>query len=414
VRSPSADLRFHARRVALVATAIAAAIYVLACLVVNLMAEHRIDTAIDTRVTERLHEVAVLRPESTPGRHISAGRGDLDDAPVLVWWVPAGKSAVPLTPSTPALPRSAWGARALGMTMIGTQHFRVAGEVVPGGALVAATSTHGESSIINTLLVTEAVLLPILGLAVYAAALAVGRSAAGPIERSRQRQLAFTADASHELRTPISVLEAEVSLALSGDRPSADYRRALERVADEGGRLRHIVDDLLFLARFDSEPAAIDEGAVDLASVAEVCVERFAALAQARHQHLDWSALGWSSERDEGPAVAVPGAWLDRLCGVLVDNACRYTPAGGKVEVSVEQRGGDAVLIVDDSGPGIPPEQREEIFARFRRASSVPGGAGLGLAIAAAIVHSSHGRLSVEQSPLGGARMRVSWPAAKE
>jgi two-component system sensor histidine kinase TctE len=94
---------------------------------------------------------------------------------------------------------------------------------------------------------------------------------------------------------------------------------------------------------------------------------------------------------------------------VLVDNACRYAGDGGQVQLSVSNSAGSAVLTVDDSGPGIPEGERERVLERFHRASTAPGGAGLGLAIADAVVSATSGRWQIGTAPLGGARVQVTW-----
>ena len=251
----------------------------------------------------------------------------------------------------------------------------------------------------------EVIAGPVLLLAVFLGALAIGLQASCPVEEARLRQLEFTADASHELRTPLSVIQAEVSLALRrADRSSAEYRGALERVGGEGDRLRTIVEDLLWLARFDSEPVAPEREPVDLVVVARLRADRFAAVAQGRDIQL--------SVRGEGPVPArvdAPTPWIDRLTAVLVDNACRYTHRGGDVLVTAATHGQRVSLVVEDSGPGIAPEERGRLFDRFRRATDEGSGSGLGLAIADAVVRSTGGRWSVGESRWGGARMEVSW-----
>jgi signal transduction histidine kinase len=114
----------------------------------------------------------------------------------------------------------------------------------------------------------------------------------------------------------------------------------------------------------------------------------------------------------QNAVVAAPPEWLDRLLGVLIDNACKYAPEGGTVAIAVGADNARVRLTVDDSGPGIPDSERSRIFDRFHRASGGAGGAGLGLAIADAIVRATGGEWSVGRSPAGGARMAVSWPAA--
>ena len=112
----------------------------------------------------------------------------------------------------------------------------------------------------------------------------------------------------------------------------------------------------------------------------------------------------------ESLVVTAPPEWLDRLLGVLLDNACKYSPEGGTVTVSVAAERSRIALTVDDAGPGIPEAERARIFDRFHRATDSTGGAGLGLAIADAIVRATGGQWRVGAAPAGGARMTVSWP----
>jgi len=116
---------------------------------------------------------------------------------------------------------------------------------------------------------------------------------------------------------------------------------------------------------------------------------------------------------EPGPhLVSAPPEWLDRLVGVLLDNACKYTPAGGTVRLSVGTDGSRVRLTVDDSGPGISPEQRARVFDRFHRATDKESGAGLGLAIADSIVRATKGRWRIGNSAGGGSSMTVLWPRA--
>ena len=107
--------------------------------------------------------------------------------------------------------------------------------------------------------------------------------------------------------------------------------------------------------------------------------------------------------------IAASPEWLDHLVGVLIDNACKYTPEQGTIEVRVAAEASRIKLAVDDSGPGIPVDERGQIFDRFRRASDLPGGSGLGLAIADAVVSATNGRWEVGTSAAGGAS-NTSWP----
>jgi signal transduction histidine kinase len=230
----------------------------------------------------------------------------------------------------------------------------------------------------------------------------VGLRALAPVEQSRRRQLEFTADASHELRTPLSVIRAEADVALSSPRDAAQYHDALTRIQAESRRLRQLVDDMLWLARFDSSPPPPSDEPVDLATLAQACADRFRAVGPAI-----------TTETAGQPVlISAPPEWIDRLAGVLVDNACRYAGPDGRVRIHVDSRGSRASLTVEDSGPGIPAEERPRLFDRFHRSNDAGAGAGLGLAIGDSIVRSTGGRWHVGDSPLGGALMQVSWRRA--
>ena len=227
----------------------------------------------------------------------------------------------------------------------------------------------------------------------------VGLRALAPVEQSRRRQLEFTADASHELRTPLSVIRAETDVALSSPREAAEYRDALTRIQAESARLRQLVDDMLWLARFDSRPPPPGDEPVDLATLAQACADRFRSVGPAV-----------TADVGTGPAlISAPPEWIDRLAGVLMDNACRYAGPGGQVRIGVQAHGNRVSLTVEDSGPGIPAEERPRLFDRFHRTADHGPGTGLGLAIGDSIVRSTGGKWQVADSALGGALMSVSW-----
>jgi signal transduction histidine kinase len=322
----------------------------------------------------------------------------------LIWIVDRTGQVVRTGGAPPDLPAQYRAQGGLTTAVLDGHRYFLAGEPWNDGWLVAGTGDEGVVTVgLGQLLTPQ---LPYVAPALAGAflvSLLIGRWAAQPIERARQRQLAFTADASHELRTPLAVVEGEVSLALSRPRTVDEYRAALERVSRETLGLRRLVDDLLWLARFEAEPRRPDAGRVSLADVAERAVERFRAPAAARDQRLELFV-------DGDAVVLAPYEWLDRLLGVLLDNACKYAPVAGRVCVTV-RRAGRAELLVDDSGPGIPPAERELVFERFHRAAGGEG-AGLGLAIGSAIVRSTRGEWIVDTSPLGGARVGVWWPHA--
>jgi len=402
----------HAARVAVVATLIIVAMY--ACVVAGFNAadRHRLVAQIDTRLEQRLDHAA-RRPAAAGSIADYDNAHDVDDAAVFLWRVGASGNPAALTPGAPTLPASAWPPSNDAITTrLGATNFRLQSRRIGDQVFVAGQSLAATDHIESDLVALELIAGPVLLLAVFLGTLLIGIKAAGPVEQTRRRQLEFTADASHELRTPLSVIEAEVSLALAGTRTLDDYRDTLVRVSRESSRLRDIVEDLLWLSRFDSEPAPPGDQPVDVSAIAEACANRFFAVAQSRG-----IALSVDHLVDGQPWVNAPPEWVDRLTAVLVDNACRYARSNGVVRITVTAEGNRVSLAVEDNGPGIDPEERKRLFERFHRATDEGNGAGLGLAIGDAVVRATGGAWRVSDSDAGGARMEVRWhrsPGAKE
>jgi signal transduction histidine kinase len=399
-----------ALRVAAVATLLIACVYAIAAALIFALASARLTSQADARLDAMLasarHEPLDLIRDSRAGED-DDGDDDADANPAYLWIVAgtAGGSRVATARSAaaPALPASVLGAlpapgRPVTVDLGHGGSYRLLTERNPAGELVAGTSQAGDTHTLHLLRDGEIVVGPVLLLAMFGGSLIVGLRALAPVEQARRRQLEFTADASHELRTPLSVLRAEVDVALSARRPATAYRDSLIRVRSEGERLSRLVDDLLWLARFDSQPPSPGHEPVDVATLAASCADRF-------------RAVGPAITVDAGgPALMnAPPEWIDRLMGVLMDNACRYAGPDGRVRISVKAEGGRLALAVEDSGPGIPAEQRPQLFDRFQRAEHTGSGAGLGLAIGDSIVRSTGGRWRIGTSPLGGARLEISW-----
>jgi two-component system sensor histidine kinase QseC len=208
------------------------------------------------------------------------------------------------------------------------------------------------------------------------------------VERTLDAERRFTADAAHELRTPLAALAAQAQVALRA-RDAAERDHAVAQIAASSRRASRLVDQLLTLARLDPAVGA-DMAAVDLCALAaEVCADHGAA---ALEKDLDLAL-------DAPPAVAVRGNadLLRILLRNLVDNAVRYTPAGGRIAVRVGTAGpGEVDLSVADSGPGIPAEQRGNALRRFQRlAGQEIEGSGLGLSIAVRIAELHGARLEL-------------------
>jgi signal transduction histidine kinase len=401
--------RVHAARVAAVATLIIAVVYVAALAIFNAVAANRLVAGVDTQLRDTLRDAqggAGLADAALP----DGGDADVAAPPILIWRLSSTGRMVEASPDAPPLPTGAWLSSGRPDTAaLGTGTFRLKARETSHGWLVAGQSLASTAHIQAVLLAVEAVAAPVLLGTVFLGTLVIGLKASGPVEQARRRQLEFTADASHELRTPLSVIEAETGLALSTPRDAGQYQTALRRVSRESRRLRSIVDNLLWLARFDSEPANPANEPVDVLTIAEMCADRFSAITRSRGIDL--------SVRCEGEPQAwinAPPEWVDRLTGVLVDNACRHAATAGRpapaVRIVVASAGNRVSLTVEDSGPGIPDDERARLFDRFYRAGASDGsGSGLGLAIADAVVRSTGGKWRVGDSPLGGASMQVTW-----
>lgn len=384
-RVRDAEPLIAAARVALVTTAIVAALYAAAAGALVTFTVQDLSLQVDQQLGQRLaflqqRPLLALASPGSPQRDVA---GDLYVGSAD--WVVAPDGSQLVAPATaPALPAAYLRVGPPTTAAIGGQQYRLVGGPLGGDWLVVGVQTGFIGRTARALAEAAALVgLVLLGLTFFAA-LAIGRWSAAPVERARRQVLEFTADASHELRTPLQVIEAEVSLALLRERDAASYRAAIENIGRESDRLRRLVDDLLWLARFDSRPRPPQKDMVDLAAAAAAALERFRAPAVRKGLSLRLS-LG------PGPAgILAPSEWVERLLGVLLDNACRHTPPGGTVRVAVQAREGQAELRVEDSGPGIPPSERGRIFQRFHRAVE-GGGAGLGLAIGDAVVSATGG-----------------------
>ena len=214
------------------------------------------------------------------------------------------------------------------------------------------------------------------------------------------------ADASHELRTPVSIMRTAADVTLS--RPSRDegeYREALAAVAQQASRLTRLVDDMLVLARADGGGYPITIASVDMTALVTECVHELQARADDKRITVRTSLDAVTLKGDE--------ALLRRMFSNLFGNALTYTPRGGSVDVSLVKHGEDVVLRVADSGPGIPPEDRERVFERFVRLDPArgAGGAGLGLAIARWVAEAHGGGVRLVSSGPGGSIFSANLPA---
>jgi len=404
-------VRRQSIRVALAATAVVAIGYLVVAAGVVAFATNDLTAQTDQRLVQSFDRLPhdggggggggnPVDPGRDPGRPFG---------PVFLAWTINADGTIAASANTPVLPTELRTVSSPQSAVIDGTPVRIAGRAVGTTYVVVAQSTELVADTQRTILLGELLIAPFLLSFVFFGAVIIGRRVAEPIEAARRRQLEFTADASHELRTPLSVIEAHTSLALSAQRDAAWYRNAFTKVERESKRMRRLLEDMLWLARFDAAAAPTVSGPIDLGTLATQAVDRFAAIAETRHLALAVHAA------PSGAVIAAPADLVDRLIGVLVDNACKYAPDGGSVDVTVLAEAGRVSLSVGDSGPGIPEDERERVFDRFHRSvttSSETGGAGLGLAIGDAIVRATAGRWAVGASPAGGALFTVSWSRA--
>jgi two-component system sensor histidine kinase QseC len=227
----------------------------------------------------------------------------------------------------------------------------------------------------------------------------------GRLGRSFQAERRLTGDAAHELRTPLAALRTHAEVALTT--PSEDRRRrSLQQVVEGVGRAARSVEQMLMLARIDADRALEHLQPVELEPICREAVSQARAASTERGVTVDVDAL---------PSLSVRGdrAMMLGLVRNLVDNALRFAPDAGRVRVSARREGADAVIAVEDSGPGVPEESRERIFDRFHRGDDPRGeGSGLGLSIVRRIAELHGGRATAMRSEaLGGLRVEVRLPA---
>jgi two-component system, OmpR family, heavy metal sensor histidine kinase CusS len=218
----------------------------------------------------------------------------------------------------------------------------------------------------------------------------------------------FTADASHELRTPVAIIRLAAENALRKTRSETEYQEALQRIQKESENMTQLIEDLLFLARADFDRDSGETGAVDLGALIDsVCLD-LSPLAEAKAVTV--------TQKIGGHPIEVLGSLsaLRRMLVILLDNAIKYTPAGGAVTIILEQRSEHATVTVEDTGIGIPDDARSRVFRRFFRAdpsrSKESGGHGLGLAIAQTIVEQHGASIELRPASHGGSIFSVSLP----
>ncbi len=226
------------------------------------------------------------------------------------------------------------------------------------------------------------------------------------LETVFRRQAQFTADAAHELRTPVSIILTHTQNALAVPEMAEEHREAFAACQRAAQRMRALLESLLRLARLDSREEVMRHEPLDLAARTAAMLDALRPLAVPRRITLTAELAPAACQGDP--------EWLDQVITNLVDNAIKYNSDGGQVRVTTRSGPAGVELVVADDGPGIAPDDLPHVFERFYRAdhsrSRTTGGAGLGLAIARIIVEAHFGAITVESTPGHGATFTVRLP----
>ena len=227
----------------------------------------------------------------------------------------------------------------------------------------------------------------------------------GRLESAFTRVTRFTSDASHELRTPITVIRTTSEVILERDRSTEQYREMVGQILKESESASVLIEQLLTLARADADTEQLSFEKVDL----RILVEE---LDSASRRLADNRGLQWSSEVPHEPVIVTGDRpHLRRLFLILIDNACRYTEKGGLIRLRLVLESQEALFEVSDTGIGIPPDELDQVFERFFRASNArffaPDGSGLGLSIAHWITKVHGGTLTAKSTAGLGTSMLV-------
>jgi signal transduction histidine kinase len=211
---------------------------------------------------------------------------------------------------------------------------------------------------------------------------------------------------SHELRTPLTAIRGHVDALREGVVEDPEVASAsLDVIAVEADRLSRLVGDILDLAKLDAHRFTLLQEEVDMESLCEQAYSAFSEEARRR-------AIDYTREVDSHPVIVTDGDRVLQIISNLLQNAFRWTPDGGRIELSLAQSNGTVNVEVDDTGPGISAEERERIFRPFVSRDGA-GGTGLGLAIARELAAALGGRIELDSEPGRGSRFRLVLPASR-
>ncbi len=387
-----------------------AVVSIVACFITYSVEARRTGEGFDDALAQRADDVAnvVLKPDGTLDTDALRFARDLNTAGIDVYlFTPDGTQLFapnpPRVASMPALfplkTAEEGGADLRTLAAAGSSNTRVLtapvwiGEEDSAHIAVIVQTGRAESTL-NDALNRLRLIMTLIGVGVVAVAVAGGlilvRQVMVPVRRSLAQQQSFVANAAHELRTPLSVIQATTELALLRERTPTEYRAALAAIGASVAQTNAMVSDLLTLARIDAGRQPLQRAEIDAAELAAGVISDVGA-AYPDHPII--------AETEADTIIEGDRTLLTRVLANLVENACRYTPPGTPVAVIAGTERDGITLRVRDDGPGIAPEEVPHLFERFYRgatgATSTHHGAGLGLSLVQQIAEAHGGRVGI-------------------
>lgn len=279
------------------------------------------------------------------------------------------------------------------------------------GHLEGFRNTESPSDIVIDELRDTLIVLDIL-LLVFVPAITwflTGRTLA-PIQKTHEREKQLFTDASHDLRTPLTILKGEIDLSLKKDQTNKAYKNTLQSSKEEVARLIDLVENMLFFAREGRGNQAIQKEPLDITDIIAERVSKFQQSAKQKQQNLSFVFP------KENIIVYGNKLLLQRLLTSLLDNAVKYTPTKGKISLSLSNSKQHAVIMISDSGIGIAKDQQEKVFDRFYRADSARSqkGYGLGLSIVEQIVDFHEGKIALESKKGHGTKITITFASSTQ
>ena len=233
-----------------------------------------------------------------------------------------------------------------------------------------------------------------------------GRSL-GPAQKAFDQQQSFVSNASHELRTPLTLMRATAEFGLRSH-PSQEQGQVLHDIIEETDYMNHLVDDLLLLSRLDAHRLQLVREVIPVSEMVAETIRQMEKLGQEK-------GVALTMDTAKGNIIGDP-ARVRQVLLILLDNALRFTPQGGRIRLSAQPSGKFIEVVVADNGPGIPPEHLPHLFERFYQvrtnATNDSRSNGLGLSIAKALVEAQHGTIHIKSTPGKGTQVHILLPAA--